>query len=93
MKVLLIALNASYTHTNLAARTLALSLRIAGHEAEIYESTVNQSMGRLMAGITAGEWDMAAFSCYIWNIETVCKLTGRLAIVYPERLYSGAARR
>jgi len=84
MKVLLVALNASYTHTNLAVRTLAASLREAGHTACVYESTVNQPIGRVMAGITAGEWDIAGFSCYIWNIELVQKLTARLAIVYPE---------
>ena len=85
MKVLLIALNASYTHTNLAVRTLAASLRHGGHCAEIYESTVNQPIARLLSGIAAREWDTAAFSCYIWNIETVRKLTARLALVYPER--------
>ena len=85
MKVLLIALNASYTHTNLAVRTLAASLRDTGHDAEVYASTVNQSIGRLMGGIAKREWDIAAFSCYIWNIEIIAKLTARLAIVYPER--------
>jgi radical SAM superfamily enzyme YgiQ (UPF0313 family) len=85
MKVLLIALNASYTHTNLAVRTLALSLRHAGHSVTVYESTVNQPIGELFAGIAAGEWDVAAFSCYIWNIETVRRLTARLHVLYPEK--------
>lgn len=85
MKVLLIALNASYTHTNLALRTLAACLRDAGHEAEVYESTVNQPAGHLLRDIAGRDWDAAAFSCYIWNIEMVCKLTAQFALIYPDR--------
>jgi radical SAM superfamily enzyme YgiQ (UPF0313 family) len=83
MKVLLIALNASYTHTNLAVRTLAACLRDAGREAEVYESTVNQPAGHLLREIAGRDWDAAAFSCYIWNIEMVRRLTAQLALIYP----------
>lgn len=85
MKVLLIALNASYTHTNLAVRTLAASLRNTGQEAAVYESTINQPPGRLFMDIAGKEWEVAAFSCYIWNIDLIRRLTAQLALVHPDR--------
>ncbi|MBQ9989000.1 MAG: B12-binding domain-containing radical SAM protein [Clostridia bacterium] len=71
MKAKLIALNASYTHTNCAVRALSL---VSG--APFFEGNINMDVALLREQILLGDPDILGFSCYIWNIGLV-KTLGR----------------
>lgn len=68
MKIVLVALNSSYTHTNPAVRIFADLLK-EKHDVEIFETTVNDKGGVLLLCEKLFEMkaDMYAFSVYIWN--------------------------
>ena len=53
MRILLVAVNAKYSHTNLAVRYLRNELRAAGFDAEIGEYTINQQPREILADIVA----------------------------------------
>lgn len=83
MKSLLIAVNAKYIHTNPAVRSLQKCAQQRGFSCEIAEFTINQRPGDLLAGIYRLRPDVAAFSCYIWNIEHILPLCRELKKVLP----------
>lgn len=72
LKVILVAQNSSYTHTNAAVRILACALS-PRHEAKIIETTVNahaHAHGKALEfaeTLYAEHADIYAFSVYIWN--------------------------
>ncbi len=68
MKIVLVAQNSSYTHTNPAVRIFSCALS-EKHEAEIVETTVNDPGGELALceKLYDKKADMYAFSVYIWN--------------------------
>ena len=74
MKILLVAVNAKYIHSNLAVYSLQayarehLSRKI---QIEIAEYTINHQMEDILAGIYRAKPDVLCFSCYIWNISCV----------------------
>ncbi len=78
MKALLIAINASYVHTNPAVRSIA-----AASGAQWQEYNINQKRSDVFAGILDVDADLIGFSCYIWNIEYVLKLASDLKQVCP----------
>ncbi len=86
MKILLVALNARYNHTNIAVRYLSLyaKARIAQPENITFaEWTINQSEGEILRGIASYQPDMVLFSTYIWNAAMVKKLLGDIKKVLP----------
>ena len=94
MKILLVAVNAKFIHTNLAVRDLrAYALAaLAGEgvaaeecpQLEIAEYTINQIPRDVLADIWRRGADAAAFSCYIWNIGFVETLLRDLRKICPE---------
>lgn len=78
MKVLLVAINAKYIHSNLAVFTLRDYVKAAGEEVEVAEYTINQLPFEILRDIYEKKPDVVAFSCYIWNISTVLWLTKHL---------------
>lgn len=94
MKVLLVALNSKYIHSNLAVYSLKsyvdsrLKTENGGEncsiETEIAEYTVNQLSEKIMADIFSRGADVLFFSCYIWNIEYVEKLARNIYSVKPK---------
>ncbi len=90
MKLLLIAINARYVHTNLAIRSLSSVLKSwqnsMGDQFEIQckEFTINEHMEKIAALIYEEKPNFIGFSCYIWNIVMVLALVRRLKIVLPE---------
>jgi len=70
VKIVLVALNSSYTHTNLAVRIFA-DILSKKHEVVISETTVNDRGGvlSLCEKLYEQKADMYAFSVYIWNRE------------------------
>ncbi|MBQ4526518.1 MAG: DUF4080 domain-containing protein [Clostridia bacterium] len=70
MKLLIVALNAKYVHTNLAVRYLyQVSEKIC--DVEITEFSINDNVIAIEREILKTNSDVVAFSCYIWNIEMI----------------------
>lgn len=87
MKGLLVALNASYTHTNLAVRLLQAT---ATRPVSILEMTINEDDVRCLAKIAAEKPDFIMYSTYIWNWSKVKKLGSYIKKANPSiRHYLG----
>lgn len=84
MKILLTAVNAKYIHSNPAVYSLRTyageSLR---EQIEIAEYTINQQTDEILADIYERKPDVIAFSCYIWNWETIRELITELPKILP----------
>ena len=83
MNVLLIAVNAKYIHSNLAIYSLKAYAQLHGERAEYAEYTINHREEDILAGIYRKKPDVAAFSCYIWNIAVVDRVAEELKKVLP----------
>lgn len=90
MKVLLVSVNASFMHTNVAIRSLKAYADIFFNEwggekpeIEIAEYTINQPAGEVLRGIGFSLSDVVLFSTYIWNAEYVCKILPDVKKVLP----------
>lgn len=84
MKVLLVALNAKYIHSNPAVYSLRAYSGDYGKHCKIIELTINHSDEEILREIYKEKADVIAFSCYIWNIETINRITKELKKVQPE---------
>jgi radical SAM superfamily enzyme YgiQ (UPF0313 family) len=81
MKVLLTTLNAKYIHTNLAIRLL-YDLNRDWPGLAWKEFTINQD--RDETARFCAEYDVVAFSCYIWNITQTLDVARRIKQLHPE---------
>ena len=93
MKIVLAALNAKYVHSNLAVYSLAayakaqigkLQTEKIQPEICVREYTINNNLDYILQSIYREKADVAAFSCYIWNIREVLEVAGGLAKAAPE---------
>lgn len=84
MKVLLVALNAKYIHSNPAIYSLRAYAGIYKEHIELVEYTINQPLEEIMGDIYKRKPDVLAFSCYIWNISDIFSLTGELRKILPK---------
>ncbi len=87
MKILLVAINAKYIHSNLAVYSLrAYAAEAEPHragEVEIVEYTVNQTVDDILMDLYGKRPDVLCFSCYLWNIEYVRGLSAELSKILP----------
>lgn len=83
MKILLIAVNAKYIHSNLAVHSLKAYSRKYGEAIETAEFTINNQSGEILEKIYKKKPDIAAFSCYIWNISIIRQVAEELKKVLP----------
>ena len=101
IKILLVAVNAKYIHSNPAVYSLRT---YAGEELqkhiELAEYTINQYMQDVLADIYRRKPDVIGFSCYIWNWsmirELLCEIPKLLPVTDirlggPEVSYDGEA--
>lgn len=84
MKILLVAINAKYIHSNLAVYSLKTYANRP--EIELCEYTINNLLDEILDDIYTKKPDIIAFSCYIWNKEYVEKLMVEIKKVLPEVL-------
>lgn len=90
MKILLVSVNASYMHTNIAVRDLKnyadkyFENADSRPEIEVAEFTINQPVGEVLRGIAFSGADWILFSTYIWNAEYVTKLLPEIKKVLPD---------
>ncbi len=84
MKLLLVAINAKYIHSNLAVYSLKAYAGKYSDCIEIAEFTINQADEELLKELYKSKADIIAFSCYIWNISMVKRLMPELKKLMPE---------
>lgn len=84
MKTLLVAVNATYSHTNLALRYLSAYCRGQFPDLDTVEFNINQDPGLMLADIARRRPDVVGFSCYLWNIELILPLVSNLRQICPE---------
>lgn len=86
MKTVIVALSSKYIHSALAPWYLKAACGEACGEVCIREHTVNENMDTVLASIYLQKPDVAAFSCYIWNISFVLKLAASLKKLMPKTI-------
>ncbi len=80
MKILLTTLNAKYIHTNLAIRLLyELNHEFEGLDWK--EFTIKEDKNDIAE--ECAQYDVVAFSCYIWNITQTLEVTERIKRLNP----------
>lgn len=84
MKILLVAINAKYIHSNLAVYCLKSYAAKRGIETELAEYTINYRQDDILSDIYQRKPDVIAFSCYIWNLDYVTSIVQDLKKVLPE---------
>ncbi len=83
MKVILCALNAKYIHSSLSVRCLKNAVSDLC-DCIIKEYSINDTIDSICRDIHSVGADCVAFSCYIWNIDMVLKLSAVLKCTNPE---------
>ena len=71
MKILLVAINAKYIHSNLAVHSLKASAGEYKDMVEIAEFTINNQADYILEEIYKRKPDVLMFSCYIWNLMMI----------------------
>lgn len=84
MKIVLFAMNGSFSHSNLAIRCLREPLERAGFEVVLIEHTLRDRTAHIMEHLYRESADIYGFSCYIWNIEPMLTLAETLKSLIPE---------
>lgn len=86
MKILLSALNSSYTHFALALPYLKTYLEVHSkhHSVKIEEFTTEDKPGSVLSSIYSEKPDVVGFSCYIWSISKILQICENLKKVLPE---------
>jgi len=86
MKILLVAINAKYIHTNPAVYLLRANAGRFRKDVKIREFTINQSLDDIVQGIVEEKPAFIGFSCYIWNIDMVKQLIRECKKLLPDTL-------
>ncbi|MGE5454583.1 MAG: DUF4080 domain-containing protein [Methylocystaceae bacterium] len=81
--MVLVALNTSYSHTNLAIRYLKQVADELALETICKEFTINEQISKIADELIALNSRVLGLSCYIWNYEFALKLTERLKLACP----------
>ena len=83
MKILLVACNAKYIHSNLAVYDLQAYAKTYAEHVFLKEYTINQQKDDILRDIYLEQPDVVCVSCYIWNISFVKELMKDLAKILP----------
>lgn len=89
MRTVIISLNSKYIHSSLAPWYLKASCGQYGQdcgEVLVSEHTINEKMESVLSGIYLLKPDIAAFSCYIWNITQVLGLASNIKKLLPSTI-------
>ncbi|MDF2880845.1 MAG: radical protein [Clostridiaceae bacterium] len=81
MKVLLVAINSKFIHSNLAVRYLKKYTEELQYQCRINEFTINDRREKILQHIIEQSPDIVAFSCYIWNKEYVLSLSNLIKLI------------
>ena len=83
MKILLVACNAKYIHSNLAVYDLQAYASDYADHIVLKEYTINQQKDDIMRDIYLEHPDVVCVSCYIWNLSFVKELMADLIKILP----------
>lgn len=84
MKIVLFSLNASRTHTNLAIRCLAKSLKQNSfNEVVLIERTEKDNRNDTLSCLYKEKADLYGFSTYIWNVDAHLTIAQNLKQLLP----------
>lgn len=83
MKILLVAYNAKYIHSNLAVYDLQAYASDYADHIVLKEYTINQQKDDIMRDIYLEHPDVVCVSCYIWNLSFVKELMADLIKILP----------
>ncbi len=84
MKVVLLALNGSWGHSNLAVRCLREPLERLGYQVVIKEYTLKDRTAHILEALYRERAEVYGFSCYIWSVEEILPLAEALHALLPE---------
>lgn len=85
MKIILCAVNAKFIHTNIAVRLIEQYCKIHTKcDISVCEYTINNHAEDIVKDLYSRTPDVLAFSCYIWNIELIRKISTMLRLISPE---------
>ena len=84
MKIVLFSLNGSFSHTNLAIRCLRAPLERAGHEVVLLENNLRDRTAHVIEALVLHQADVYGFSCYIWNIEEMLRISRTVSDLCPD---------
>ncbi len=82
--ILLVGINARYTHSNLAIRYLRNYVSDLSYQITLEEFTINQPLLDILSKIFKLEPEIIALSVYIWNTEIIRKLLPEVHKLLPE---------
>ena len=83
MKILLVACNAKYIHSNLAVYDLQAYASDYADHIVLKEYTINQQKDDIMRDIYLEPPEVVCVSCYIWNLSFVKELMADLIKILP----------
>ncbi len=84
MKIVLFAMNGSFSHSNLAIRCLRDPLERSGFEVVLIEHTLRDRTAHILEHLYREKADIYGFSCYIWNVEPMLTLAQTLGSLLPD---------
>ncbi len=82
-KILFLALNARYTHSNLAVRYLRNQISDLDYDIEICELSINKSVLEILGTLSDSSPNIICLSLYIWNSELFKLLIPELKKILP----------
>ncbi len=83
MKIVLFAMNGSFSHSNLAIRNLREPLERDGFEVVLIEHNLRERTAHILEHLHREQADVYGFSCYIWNIQPMLTLAQALKALLP----------
>lgn len=84
MKILLVAVNAKYIHSNPAVYSLKAFADAWKDRIEIAEYSINGDMTEMLGDIYRRKPDVIAFSCYIWNWDIIRQMLPNVKKLLPD---------
>lgn len=81
MKIVLASLNSKYIHSSIAPWYIKSGIEqfcSQQHEVTVIKNTINEPAEKILSGLVAATPDIIGFSCYIWNIDAVLELSGKI---------------
>jgi anaerobic magnesium-protoporphyrin IX monomethyl ester cyclase len=80
MKTVLVGINAKYIHPSIALYQLKAN---TSYEVKVLEFTIKESIDKIYHAIIGENPGLIGFSCYLWNITLVTKLTRLFKTYHP----------
>ncbi len=84
MKIVLFALNGSYSHTSLAVRAIGAHLMTQGEDVCIIEKSLKDTRLSVLEALVSADADVYGFSVYIWNVEEMMRYASRVKALLPK---------